>query len=171
MIRLHVYDICQCAPKKCSGRKLERMKLATRHERLASIPRRTILLDPYSPKALSAEDIGTAEKRGILVYDCSWNKIDEDKLPPIRKGRECRALPYLVAANSVHFGMPYRLSTIEALMASLYILDRVEQAEALSQSYKWSPHFLTLNKEPLEEYRKAKSSAEVVSAQALFVPE
>ena len=60
------------------------------------------------------------------------------------------------------------LSTVEALAASLYLLGRVDQCKELLSKFRWGGRFLELNKEPLEAYAGAKSSAELVSLQFEF---
>lgn len=166
-IRLYFYDGKQCDPKKCTGRKLARFDLLKEVPRFSMIPRRSIILAP-SQKVLSIEDEHTAKKRGIVVLDLSWNEV-EDNFPSMKRYGEERALPFLIAANPVNYGKVLKLSSAEALSASLYILGHVEQAEKIMSKFKWGPTFLTLNKEPLEEYRKAKNAKEVLEAQALFV--
>jgi len=54
------------------------------------------------------------------------------------------------------------LTTLEAFAAALYILGEVDYAKEILSIYKWAPHFLEFNKEPLEDYRKAKNSEEVI---------
>jgi pre-rRNA-processing protein TSR3 len=167
-IKLHVYQTNQCDPKKCTGRKLARLGQAKIVKRLAQIPHHTIILNPLAEKAFSREDIDCAEKHGVAVLDCSWEKA-EDLLFKMRKKGKSRALPYLVAANPTNFGRPFKLTTVEAFAAALFILGHKEEAERILSKFKWGPHFLEMNKIPLEEYKKAKSSAEVVRAQEEFV--
>ena len=168
MIKLYVYHLDQCSPKKCTGRKLAKFGQAHMVDILGKVPKKTILLDPYAPKALSKEDLPTARSNGIVAYDCSWNRIENERFL-VRKGRVPRALPYLLAANPNHYAQPMKLSTIEAFMAALFILGEKERAEELSGLYKWGAGFLELNREPLEEYSKAENSQQVVEAQGLFV--
>ena len=73
-----------------------------------------------------------------------------------------RALPFLVAANPVNYGKPFKLTTLEAFASALYIIGEKEHAKDILNIYKWAPHFLELNYQPLEEYRKAKNSQEVI---------
>jgi pre-rRNA-processing protein TSR3 len=80
-----------------------------------------------------------------------------------------RALPYLVAANAVNFGKPFKLSSVEAFAAALYILGEKEQAALILNKFKWGPVFLDLNREPLERYSEAKDSTEVVKIQADYL--
>ena len=78
-------------------------------------------------------------------------------------------MPFLVAANPVNFGKPFKLSTVEALAAALVILGLPWQAEAILSKFSWGHVFLDLNREPLAEYASAKDSAEVVKIQAGYL--
>ena len=162
MILLHLYHADQCDPKKCTGKKLARFRLATMHDNPGKLPREAIFLDPFSEQALSpADDAG----HGIVVLDCSWVEV-ERVFPILKKLRlKHRALPFLLAANSVNFGKPFKLSTVEAFAAALYILGEKEQASQILNKFKWGPVFLELNHEPLERYSQAKDSTEVVKIQ------
>ncbi len=166
MISLHLYHAKQCDPKKCSGKKLARFNLATMHENPRMLPAEGILLDPFAEQALSpADDAG----RGLVVLDCSWEEV-ERVFPVLQKRRlRHRALPFLLAANAVNFGKPFKLSTVEAFAAALYILGEKEQAALILNKFKWGPIFLELNLEPLERYSKAKDSTEVVRIQGDYL--
>jgi pre-rRNA-processing protein TSR3 len=129
------------------------------------------VLDPLAETALSPADAPTAHRRGIVALDCSWKHIEESyrkrDLGAVGKGR---ALPFLLAANPVHYGQPQQLSTLEAFAAALFILGEAAQAAELLRSYTWGLQFEILNREPLGLYAAAQTSAEVVAAQAEFVP-
>jgi pre-rRNA-processing protein TSR3 len=71
----------------------------------------------------------------------------------------------MLAANPTNFGKPQRLSSAEALAASLYIIGEREQAQMLMSKFKWGPVFLDINKDRLQEYAAAPTSAEVVAVQ------
>jgi len=60
---------------------------------------------------------------------------------------------------------------VEALTAGLFILGEVAQTEMLLPKFKWAHVFLEMNREPLQEYAAAKSSAEVVRIQQAYMPD
>ena len=166
MIPLHFYHANQCDPKKCTGKKLARFNLATLHESPRTLPREALFLDPFSEQALSPAD---DPWRGLVVLDCSWEEVE--RVFPVLQSRRLvhRALPFLLAANAVNFGKPFKLSTVEAFAAALYILGEKEQAALILNKFKWGPIFLELNREPLERYSMAKDSTEVVRIQMEYL--
>jgi len=87
----------------------------------------------------------------------------------LNKRCEARALPFVIAVNPVNYGKPFKLTTLEAFAASLYILGEMAHASKILKIYNWGPQFLELNKEPLEDYRKAKNSAEIIEIMKQFV--
>jgi pre-rRNA-processing protein TSR3 len=162
-VRLYALMEREDDPKKCTAAKLVRFGKVREVAGASKIPRGTIVLDPEAEKALSREDLEKAARYGLLVLDCSWNKLS--KFPRIRGGLEHRALPFLLAANPTNFGKPQRLSSAEALAASLFILGEKTHAEDLMNLFKWGPVFLDINRERLEAYASAMNSTEVVRAQ------
>lgn len=162
-VRLHALMEHEDDPKKCTAAKLVRFGKAQEVKRTSKIPRGAIVLDPEAERALSREDLEPAKRFGLLVLDCSWNKLS--RFPRIRSGLEHRALPFLLAANPTNFGKPQRLSSAEALAASLYILGEKAHAAEVMGLFKWGPVFLDINRERLEAYAGAKTSADVVREQ------
>jgi len=55
-------------------------------------------------------------------------------------------VPYLIAANPVNYGRPWRLNCAEALAAASFIVGLDEVAERLLSKFGWSDSFMTLNK-------------------------
>lgn len=168
-MKLFVYQAKQCDPEKCTGLRLERMGKVEAVYSLKNIPKKSLFLTPFSPKALSRSDEEIAVRDGITAFDCSWQKIEE--IQKARSVENSRCLPYLIAANPIKYGHPTELSTVESLAATLYILGRKKKAEELLEGFKWGHSFLELNHEPLEAYSKAKDSGEVVRIQSEFMPE
>jgi len=154
-IKLFVIDFEECDPKKCTAKKMIRFGLAIKVRRA---PRRAIILNPFSNTLLSVEDKDAAIDFGIVVLDSSWKRAYE--LERIFKNRG-RRLPFLVAANPVNYGRPEKLSSVEALSASLYILGFKEQAREVLSIFKWGEEFLRINEERLEAYSRAKDRDEI----------
>ena len=77
-------------------------------------------------------------------------------------------LPLLLAANPVNWGKPSKLTTAEALAASLYLIGNEKQARDLLSAFNWGEQFFVLNKEPLDAYKNANSSQELVDLQFEF---
>jgi pre-rRNA-processing protein TSR3 len=157
-VRLFVYDEDQCDPKKCTGKKLLRFNLAQGIASLRRAPYGAVVLTPFSKKAISREDRAAAD----------WNHIDD--LPPLRHDLRQRSLPYMLAANPVNWGKPFKLSSVEALAASLYIMGYQEQAAQILSKFSWGEQFLKLNREPLDRYSEVDTSAAVVRIQWEYLP-
>ncbi|MHC1624933.1 MAG: DUF367 family protein [Methermicoccaceae archaeon] len=162
-MKLLVYHTNQCDPKKCTGRRLAKFGDVKLVRSIRGIPRGSVLLNPFSEKALSREDSGA---KVLVVLDCSWEHAEEMfPLPHVRN----RALPYLVAANPVNFGKPFKLTTAEALAAALFIMGDTAGAKKLMDRFKWGPTFLEMNINPLTDYAAAENSEGVVEAQAWYL--
>lgn len=162
-VKLHIYHLRQCDPKKCTALKLARFGLAKLHHQPQTLPNGAIVLDPFAERAFSPADREAAERRGLVAIDCSWAHADEAFHLRIR-GR-ARCLPFLVVANPVNYGQVGKLSTLEAFAASLQIIGHESQARRLLSLFKWGPTFIELNRERIEAYKGASSSQEVVEVQ------
>lgn len=165
-IKLFLYHAKQCDPKKCTGKKMAKFGLVNLSEKIERVPSRSILLDPMAEKALSP---GDSTKKGITVLDCSWEEVERVFPQLLRMRLEHRALPYLVAANPVNFGRPFKLTSVEAFAAALYILGNKHQAEKVMSKFNWGHTFLELNHEPLEEYSEAKDSKDILRIQSEYM--
>tara|TARA_B100001250_G_scaffold409714_1_gene434623 strand:- start:1027 stop:1479 length:453 start_codon:yes stop_codon:yes gene_type:complete len=142
-IRILCFD--QDDPKKCTAKRLERFNLSDNHSSFKTLPPMGIVLDPFSEKVLSEEDIPLAEVGGIVGVDCSWNKASETFSRLRFMGLEPRSLPLIVPANPVNSGKVGKLTTAEAIASALLICKQFEQAEKLMSVFKWGPAFLRLN--------------------------
>ena len=163
MIPLFAYRDNSCDPRKCTVKKLERAGMVRLFDRITRIPRNTCILDPTAEQALSPADNPV---RSITALDCSWEVLDTGA---ISGWRLRRALPYLVAANPVNFGRPWKLNSVEAFAAALVILGNPDQAAAILNIFNWGPRFLELNEEPLRLYAAAQDSAEIIGIQAGYL--
>lgn len=165
-VRLYAYSLGQDEPAKCTSNKLCRFGYARRIVRIKQIPWRAILLNPFASKVLIPADRRYAERWGIVVVDCSWEKAEEVRWSRLRGVH--RRLPLLLASNPVSYGKPRRLSSIEALAATLHILGFKEDAEKILRLYKWGEGFLKLNWEPLEAYSKAWRAEDIEKIEAEY---
>jgi len=161
MIPVIIYDKCQCDPKKCTAKRMLKFNLGKEAKTLGAIPKGSIVLSPFSDKAMSPADIVHA-KKGLVVMDLTSTNIDE--FPRLRNVEE-RALPYLLASNPINWGRPMELNSAEAVMAALYILGEKAQADEFLGRFNWAPEFIRLNGEMLADYSTAKDSTEVVRIQ------
>lgn len=142
-IRILCFD--QDDPKKCTAKRLERFNLSDNHSSFKTLPPMGIVLDPFSEKVLSTDDIPLAEVGGIVGVDCSWNKAIETFSRLRLMGLEPRSLPSVVPANPVNSGKIGKLTTAEAIASALLICNQIEQAEHLMSVFKWGPAFIKLN--------------------------
>ena len=166
-VRIVVYNARQCDPKKCTALKLKRFGLARQVVQQRFLPKRAVVLNPFSETAFSPADRERVEQFGLVGLDCSWEHAEKVLLKHVRGTSRC--LPILVAGNPVNFGKPTKLTTVEALAAALYIAGFRDQAKELLSIFKWGGTFLEINRERLETYANAKNSTEVVSFQKGFM--
>ncbi len=168
-IKLYAFHTGECDPKKCTTLKLVRFKLVKLIRKLTQLPEKVLLLNPFAIKSVSKEDKNIIEENGLVVLDCSWNSINREVF---RKTLgEHRALPFLIAANPVNYGKPCKLSSVEALAATLLITGYETQADKLLNIFKWGPNFKKLNKKYLDRYASVDTSLEVVAEQNKIIDE
>ncbi len=160
-MNLYVYHARHCDPKKCTALKLARFNLVTLVHSLKDLPRSSLILDPFSPKALSPED---KTFTSIAALDYSW------ETPPFKTPfRTGRCLPYLIAANPTNYGKPTKLSTAEALASALYILGEKSKALNILSKFKWGETFVTLNQKFLDAYLEAHTSQDIITIQEMVI--
>jgi pre-rRNA-processing protein TSR3 len=156
--RIYIYHKRECDVKKCTALKLGKLRLAEIVYNIRGIPRGSLLLYPFCENVLSPGDKEIVSRGALAAIDCSWNQFQSERIP---RSLAQRKLPFLLAANPVNYSVPYRLSTLEALAAALYIMGFAEDSSLLLSKAKWGAAFLTLNAEPLSLYSKAKSQEEI----------
>jgi len=168
-LRIVVYHAGQCDPKKCTALKLKRHGLIEIVRRTKLLPKGAIVLNPLAEKAFSPEDKARIERYGLSALDCSWEKAQKILISNLKIRKFSRCLPYLIAANPVNYGVPTKLSTVEALSAALYIAGFKDKAARLLSIFKWGSNFLKLNYQLLENYAGAKDSREILDTQNMFM--
>ncbi|RLG48173.1 MAG: DUF367 family protein [Thermoproteota archaeon] len=155
MIDIYVLRLPHDDPKKATGARLLRRRIAKDAKK--DRPRSPLVLNPKAKMLISQRDRPIVEKRGLLAVDASWRRIAEVRWP---RGVQ-RLLPFLIAANPINYGKPFRLSTAEAIAAALYILGFSEEAEKVLNEFKWGPEFLRINQDRLDLYATASDSREM----------
>ena len=155
-MKIIIFHAKQCDPKKCSALKLKRHGLVWIVHKTRELPKRAVVLNPFSKIAFSPSDRERIIQRGLVALDLSWKHCDDVK-KYLSLGRVSRCLPYLLAANPVNYGKPTKLSTVEALSAALFIAGFRKDAEKMLSLFKWGPTFWSLNAELLEAYEQAKN--------------
>ena len=56
------------------------------------------------------------------------------------------------------------------MAAALYIGGFEDQAKLVLSKFKWGPTFLTLNHDPLEDYKEAKNEQELAQLEKAYFP-
>jgi pre-rRNA-processing protein TSR3 len=166
MMSVFALEMGQDDPRKCTARKMIQMDLARSVSRKYHASDSTIVLNPFAHRVISPTD---GDAKGLLVVDCSWNQAKEVFFKKL--GGKHRRLPMLLAANPTNYAKPGVLSSLEALAAALYILGEITRADTFLALYKWGPTFKTLNKEPLDAYKGARSEAEILKLEREYFPQ
>jgi len=123
---------------------------------------------PNAKKTISPADRELLEQYGAAVVECSWDRTKE--IPWSRIGGKCeRLLPYLVAANSVNYGRPWRLNCVEALAACFYICGHPEWATEVLQHFSYGEPFLEINSQVLKRYAACTTEEEVKKAEEVWL--
>jgi pre-rRNA-processing protein TSR3 len=160
------WDLGHCDPKRCSGKKL--MKLGLMRELHVGQKFQGVVVSPKAKKVVSAADKELLEMYGAAVVECSWNRIEE--VPFSKIGGKCeRLLPYLVAANPVNYGKPWRLNCVEALAACFAICGHLDWAEEILAPFSYGDPFMEINASLLKRYAACTTEEEVKKAEEVWL--
>jgi pre-rRNA-processing protein TSR3 len=162
-VRISIFHAAQDDPKKNTALRLKRRGFARIVTRVRFLPKRAIVLNPFSEIAFSPADRERLEQFGLAALDCSWEHAQKVMGKHVRGTSRC--LPILIAGNPVNFGKLTKLTTAEAIAAALYITGFKEESEQLLSIFTWGHTFLELNAMLLSNYVMAKDSAEIVEMQ------
>jgi pre-rRNA-processing protein TSR3 len=146
--------------------KLKRHGLARLVSKARFLPKRAVVLNPFSEIAFSPADRKRVEDFGLAALDCSWEHAEKVLLKQVKGTSRC--LPILIAGNPVNFGKATKLTTAEALAGALYIAGFKQEATELLSIFVWGHTFLELNQALLEKYASAQDSTEIIEMQRSF---
>ncbi|KAH8199785.1 hypothetical protein TruAng_006066 [Truncatella angustata] len=143
------WDLNHCDPKRCSGKKL--IKLGMMRDLHIGQRHNGVIITPNGKHTVSPADREMIEQYGAAVVECSWARTKEINWSKV--GGKCeRLLPYLVAANTVNYGKPWRLNCVEALAAAFAICGHLEWAEEILAPFSYGQSFLDINSSILKKY-------------------
>jgi pre-rRNA-processing protein TSR3 len=125
------------------------------------LPKRAVVLNPFSEIAFSPADRSRVEEAGLAALDCSWEHAEKVLSHHVRGTSRC--LPVLIAGNPTNYAKATKLSTAEALAGALYIAGFKDEARQLLSIFTWGHTFFELNALLLDDYAAAKDSSDVVS--------
>ncbi|KAI9729344.1 MAG: ribosome biogenesis protein tsr3 [Cirrosporium novae-zelandiae] len=164
--KAYAWDLGHCDPKRCSGRRLMHLNLLT------SLPighkHAGIVITPHTKNVISPADRPLLEQHGAAVVECSWARLEEVPWNRIG-GRHERLLPYLIAANPVNYGRPWKLNCAEALAASFAICGKWEWAEEILSPFGYGTTFLEMNEEVLRAYAGAENEEGVKKVEKRYL--
>ncbi|MHB8566122.1 MAG: DUF367 family protein [Nitrososphaerales archaeon] len=166
--RIFTYEMRQDDPAKCTSAKMRKLGFA-RSIPISRFPVESIVLNPAGKIPVFKEDRSSALKGGVVVVDCSWAHAPEIFRRTQYKGLQ-RRLPALLAGNPTNYSKLDSLSSLEAVVGALYIMNFYDYAMRLLSIYKWGDTFLTLNQDPLDEYSKANSVDEIFKLEGEYFP-
>ncbi|KHJ34182.1 putative rli and duf367 domain protein [Erysiphe necator] len=152
------WDLEHCDPKRCSGKRL--MKLGLMRGLHIGQKHSGLVISPNAKEVISPADRQIMEQFGVAVVECSWARTKEVPWNKIG-GKSERLLPYLVAANSVNYGKPWRLNCVEALGAAFYICGHPEWAAEILSHFSYGETFLQINSSILKRYAACNDQADV----------
>ncbi len=140
---------------------------------------------PNAKKIVSRADAELLDQYGVAVVECSWARVKE--VPFSKIGGKCERLrkwaynstlrerylrlqvPYLVAANSVNYGRPWRLNCVEALAACFSICGHHDWAEEVLSNFSYGQAFLEINSALLKRYAACATEDEIKKAEEVWL--
>lgn len=156
------WDLGHCDPKRCSGKRLMRaglmreLHLGQRHS--------GVIITPNGKHTISPADRELLDTHGAAVVECSWARTKEVQWGKVG-GRCERLLPYLVAANTVNYGKPWRLNCAEALAAAFAICGHLDWAEQVLEPFSYGAAFLKINAKLLRLYAQCEDEKAIKRTQ------
>ncbi|KIV82131.1 hypothetical protein PV11_04260 [Exophiala sideris] len=160
------WDFGHCDSKRCSGKRL--MHFGMMRELPIGQKYPGVVISPNAKRVVSPADKELLEQYGAAVVECSWVRIQE--VPWSRIGGKCeRLLPYLVAANPVNYGKPWRLNCVEALAACFCICGHQDWAEIALQHFTYGKPFLEINSQLFKRYAACENEEDIKKAEETWL--
>ncbi|KDE06576.1 hypothetical protein MVLG_03073 [Microbotryum lychnidis-dioicae p1A1 Lamole] len=163
-----MWDFDHCDPRKCSGKKLARLGLMK--ELRVGQKFQGVVMSPKGTQVVSPSDRDIVASSGVAVVECSWARLEEIPFHKIKSPHE-RLLPYMIAANPVNYGKPYKLTCLEAVAAALYICSFPTQAEELLSKFSWGHSFWEINGPIISRYQTCSTPESVLEMQEVIIEE
>ena len=154
-----MWEFNQNDSKRDSGSKLVRLGMAKTLKVGQNYA--GIVLSSEAQTVISREDLDIVRLHGVGGVNCSWNQLDKVPSRKLGRQRNHRILPFMVAANPVNYGRPFKMNTAEAMAASLYIVGLKQDAHDLMAQFSFGAEFLRLNQDALDAYADAPDAAGV----------
>ena len=156
------WDLGHCDPRRCSGKRLMKLNLLRSLHPGQRHP--GVVITPNGKRTLSPADAELLVSFGVAVVECSWARVSEVQWNKV--GGKCeRLLPYLVAANTVNYGKPWRLNCAEALAAAMWICGKEEWARTIMEPFAYGSAFLEINASLLKRYARCEDEESVKKVQ------
>jgi len=165
-MRAEVLMYKQDDPAKCTAAKLVRFGLA---KSIKYIRPDSLILDPFSKNVLSSNEDPCW--KSICAIDCSWENAQVALIRNKLNAHGRRRLPALLAGNPINFSKISKLTTAEALAASLFILGWRQMSEGFLAKFKWGHTFFELNYEILNDYAKASDAVAIRELEKKYFPQ
>ncbi|KAG8808814.1 ribosome biogenesis protein tsr3 [Serendipita sp. 401] len=157
-----MWDFGHCDPKRCSGKKLERLGFITSLRIGQRF--RGIVLTPNATQVLSPMDRTIIAQGGIAVVECSWARLEDVPFGKIKSPNE-RLLPYFVASNPVNYGRPWKLNCAEAIAVAFYMTGFDAYGETIMKQFSWGHSLLPLNRVLVDQYKMCQSVEDIKRVQ------
>ena len=158
-ISVHALWLAQDDPKKNTAVLASKRGDIKLHKKIRTIPKKGIILEPLCGKIFGPEDhhIVTDLNGSLVGLDCSWKQI-ESSVSTVMKQTRLKTkndITIVIGSDPVNWGKPGKLTTMEAVAASLHLVGNIEQSKQVLGAFRWGERFFELNHEPLMEYSGA----------------
>lgn len=158
-VRVVMFEFKQNDPKMDTGMRLVRFEKAQALPPSQAPAFKGLVLSSEAQLLASPADREILLQYGLAGINCSWNRLDEIPFRKCGKGLKLqRKLPYLIAANTVNYGRPFKLCTAEASAATLFLCGFEKQARDMLSCFQWGEEFWKLNDLGFQYYCGAGSS-------------